>query len=154
MECYWLWLSIWCSEIFIAVSPRKSYYTTNIQDDSFTWLIVNYSCCDERINITLPWPVSLEIMEFCLKSLLHPVPSYQSPFQSCAICPFIWAKSCFPTGPNVLYLIGELPWQSVIAHTKKKIIILEGPCYLANGFCFEACMMFCVKKAILNKWTY
>lgn len=34
---------------------------------------------------------------------------------------FLWVQTeLFPLGPNVLSLIGDLPWQSVLAHIKRK----------------------------------
>lgn len=115
--------------LLFSVGPWKYYKQPRFRiiaagcKTSYTGLIVNVkmNIAVTRASI-LPCPdhwnsLRAVLIRVCV-SLRHPISHF---FKVVPFALFIWVQiMLFPPGPNVLYLIGDLPWQSVIAHNKRK----------------------------------
>lgn len=121
VECYWLWLGFFFSFIFCPLKrshKRLTFSTTPAGcKSSHTGLIVNV-----EMNIAAGSASNFPVLIWAVLirpgvTLCHPY----SHFLNVPFALFIWVQiKLFPIGPNVLYLIGDLPWQSIIAHNKGK----------------------------------
>lgn len=148
VECYWLHLG---SVLMFTMRSQKSY-------KQLILALTPAGCTSSIVN------VRMNTAENPIRAVLrsngvapcHPF----SPFLNVVpFALFLWVQTeLFPLGPNVLSLIGDLPWQSALAHIKERDNHSKRSMLFSWGvllFCpLQHCMMLCIEEASLSKWTY